>query len=86
MRPQGGWDLAIYNGEVPATVVQWIERPPPKGQIQVRFLSGAPVLPVSRHLIGAALVTVGGPMSWKGPKGLRVTSSSLIAGCPLQER
>jgi len=24
-----------------APVVQWIERPSPKGQIQVRFLSGA---------------------------------------------
>ena len=34
-------EAAIYNGDL-VSVVQWIERPPPKGQIQVRFLSGAP--------------------------------------------
>ena len=29
-----------------ASVVEWIQQPPPKGQVQVRFLSGAPKYPV----------------------------------------
>jgi len=37
-------------------------------------------------LIGTALVAAGGPISWNGPRGLRVTSFSSIAGWPLTER
>ena len=33
-----------------ATVVQWIELSPPKGVIQVRFLSGAPVIILIRKM------------------------------------
>ena len=39
--------------DAPLAVVQWIERPPPKRQIQVRFLSAGPVTPVRHRSMGA---------------------------------
>ena len=39
-----------------ATVVQWIELSPPKGVIQVRFLSGAPATPPIKK---SALIQLG---------------------------